>query len=216
MDLFQRDGQLSGDLPVVVAAEGLQMVAHDVQCRTGVLEAHQLQLQTLGKRLRTDPCRLQGAQDIQGAGQAEQGDVKLRGQLRQGDAEVTVVIQAEDQVVHQLFGGAVQMQALQLPPQKGRKGLFQATGTAHLIERVQIILLHMLVIAVLVVVVLQPLQAAEGMVGLWRGFGGGWRLQIDHRVFFRQVLKVLLQLQRAQLQDLNALKLLLAQLLFLF
>ena len=138
------------------------------------------------------------------------------GQLLQGDAEIAVVVQTGGQVAHDLRHALAQPQLMDLPGEKAEQSLLQSAVAGQQSQGVQLVVVHPLIEAVLVVVVLQPFQLAQQVVLLAAfGGGGGDLIRLHQRVAQRQLADIGVQLLRAQLEHFNALKLMQAETLYL-
>ena len=204
LHLVHGDPQPAGDGPVAPPGQQVQVVPDDGQGGARLADARQLQFQALGQVGRPHPRRLQGFQQRQRFLQPRQGNAALAGQLLQGDAEVAVVVQAPDEVLHQPAGVLLRLQPAQLPGQEADQRLLQPAAGAHPAQGVQLLVAEPLVKPVLAVVVLQPVQAAEQLVAPL-GLGGGRKLlHLHHRIFLGQLPHIGLQLHGAELEQLHA------------
>lgn len=207
--LLHVDGQLGGDGPVVPLGQGVQVVLDDGQGGAGLMDAAQLELQALGQVSRPHPRGLQGAQQLDAPLDFLHGDRQVPGQVLRAGAQIAVPVQAGGQVAHRLGGILVQLHGVELAGEEAEQGLLQPLLSAGLSQGVQLLLLHVLVVAVLMVVVLQPAQPAQKLLVLGAVCLRPAVVQLDDRVLLGQLPEVRLHLQRAHLQQLHALQLLL-------
>ena len=118
--------QLRGDVAVVALCQHRQVIPHDIQGGTGVVDALELKLQTLGQVGCPYAGGFQSPQDGQALLQLGDGDGGAGGEFLQGNTEIAVVIQTGGQIANDLRGTLVQAQLVDLTGEKPKQGLLQA------------------------------------------------------------------------------------------